>query len=355
MIEKNKRKYCNKKSYLITILFFLLWVVNIDNIAKANNSPKDDLILKSENGDKVAQYLLANRLLSQNIGEKNNDKIFYWYQKSAQQGYADAQFALAMIYLERRNYKKTISWLLEAAKQNHVQSQYYLGVCYRFGFLMNKYDSLRALYWLRRAAEQGYIAAQVELGNLYLYDAGFNTENDEKEGIYWFKTAAKANNDFSAFAQLNLGIITLAQSNYQQALSWFNQACNNKLTDGCHLATMVTQKVSTPKHSKTNSSISLDNLPRCYSLRIEYYPNGQISEKGCQGHFDATGISVGNWYNYDLSGALVQVTYYHPDVFGKDYKIVTTYDKKGKMLTKKIFNYSDLYETEEKELKKIPK
>ena len=94
--------------------------------------------------------------------------------------------------------------------------------------------------------------------------------------------------------------------------------------------------------------------PFCYSLRIDYYPNGQIKEQGCQGHYNATGISVGNWYEYDLLGMPVRTNYYHPDEFGKDYKITTTYDKNGKVLTKKIYNYDNLYETEEKELNEIP-
>lgn len=94
--------------------------------------------------------------------------------------------------------------------------------------------------------------------------------------------------------------------------------------------------------------------PFCYSLRIIYYPNGQIKQQGCQGHYNATGISVGNWYEYDLLGMPVHTNYYHPDEFGKDYKIITTYDKNGRVLTKKIYNYDDLYETEEEELNEIP-
>ena len=102
------------------------------------------------------------------------------------------------------------------------------------------------------------------------------------------------------------------------------------------------------------SLATLTNSSFCYSLRIIYYPNGQTKEQGCQGHYNAAGISVGNWYEYDLSGMTVRTNYYHPDEFGKDYKITTTYDKNGKVLTKKIYNYANLYETEEKELNEIP-
>ena len=102
------------------------------------------------------------------------------------------------------------------------------------------------------------------------------------------------------------------------------------------------------------SLATLTNSSFCYSLRIIYYPNGQTKEQGCQGHYNATGISVGNWYEYDLLGMPVRTNYYHPDEFGKDYKITTTYDKNGKVLTKKIYNYANLYETEEEELNEIP-
>lgn len=102
------------------------------------------------------------------------------------------------------------------------------------------------------------------------------------------------------------------------------------------------------------SLATLTNSSFCYSLRIIYYPNGQIKEQGCQGHYNAAGISVGNWYEYDLLGMPVRTNYYHPDEFGKDYKITTTYDKNGKVLTKKIYNYANLYETEEEELNEIP-
>ena len=102
------------------------------------------------------------------------------------------------------------------------------------------------------------------------------------------------------------------------------------------------------------SLATLTNSSFCYSLRIIYYPNGQTKEQGCQGHYNATGISVGNWYEYDLLGMPVRTNYYHPDEFGKDYKITTTYDKNGKVLTKKIYNYDNLYETEEEELNEIP-
>jgi uncharacterized protein len=217
-------------------MIMLSFMLCHSNILTADTN-KNNLIIQAENGDKIAQYSLANLLLSQNIDKKYNDKVFYWYQQSAQQGYAEAQFALAIIYEELGNDEQAIIWLEKAAKQNHVQSQYSLGVNYRFGFWRVKPDSSKSLYWLTKAAQQDYTAAQVELGNLYLTSSGIDT--DYKKGLYWYKKAAEKNN---AFAQLNLGIIEMAQSNYKQAFFWLNQACKNNLTDACHLASTIKVK-----------------------------------------------------------------------------------------------------------------
>ncbi|OCG46044.1 hypothetical protein A9G35_05980 [Gilliamella sp. Choc5-1] len=226
-------KYLSKKLALIIMLSFILCNSNI----LTANANKNNLIIQAENGDKIAQYSLANLLLSQSVDEKYDDKVFYWYQQSAQQGYAQAQFALAILYEEKDNNEQAIIWLEKAAKQNHVQSQYSLGVNYRFGFLGVKLDNSKALYWLTKAAKQGYTAAQVELGNLYLTSS--EIDPDYKKGIDWYKKAAEANNPF---AQLNLGIIEKAQSNYKTALLWFERACKNNLTDGCQLASEMIAK-----------------------------------------------------------------------------------------------------------------
>ncbi|MCO6565000.1 MAG: hypothetical protein J6581_06105 [Apibacter sp.] len=70
--------------------------------------------------------------------------------------------------------------------------------------------------------------------------------------------------------------------------------------------------------------------------------------------YNATTIPVGLWKTCDEKGDLIETTYYHPDEFGKDYKIVTQY-KNGKVVSKKIYNFDDLYETELKEFFTIPK
>ena len=235
-------KYLNKKFINAVFITCIFWAISL---AKAASSNENNLIIKAANEDKIAQYHLANLLLSKNVDEKYNDKIFYWYQQSAEQGYAEAEFALSVIYSERGDSQQSLIWLEKAAKQNHTKSQYKLGINYLFGFDDVDVDRSKALYFLEKSAEQDYIPAQVELGNLYLTTSVLGSDLDNyKKGLYWYKKAAEKNN---GFAQLNLGIIEMAQSNYQQALLWLNQACNNDLTDACRLASEIMTKIASKK------------------------------------------------------------------------------------------------------------
>jgi TPR repeat protein len=234
--RKNLMKYLNKNLALVIMLFFML--CNVNSVMADSN--KDDLIQQAKSGDKVAQYSLANLLFAQSIDkEKYDDEVVYWYKQSADQGYAKAQFALAMVYRRLKKYGEVIDWLKKAAEQNHVQAQYYLWVEYQFGFSVDydKYDKIEARHWLIKAAEQGYTPAQVELGNLYLIEANDNARYEK--AIYWYKKAAEANDPY---AQLNLGLIEKESLNYNQALYWFKSACKNNFNDACHLASTIKVK-----------------------------------------------------------------------------------------------------------------
>ena len=92
-------------------------------------------------------------------------------------------------------------------------------------------------------------------------------------------------------------------------------------------------------------------LPKLTTI---YFENGVKQYEGFMDMYNATIIPVGLWKTYDEKGDLIETTYYHPDELGKDYKIVTQY-KNGKVVSKKIYNFDDLYETELKELSTIPK
>jgi hypothetical protein len=95
--------------------------------------------------------------------------------------------------------------------------------------------------------------------------------------------------------------------------------------------------------------------PRTY---ISYYNNGNKSVVGTY-DVNPSDLSVspsGLWYVYDsINCWLKETIYYRLAELGKDYKIVTTYNKQGLVVNTKIYNNDVLYETELKELETIPK
>jgi hypothetical protein len=132
---------------------------------------------------------------------------FNQLQKNADQGNAEAQFALAGAYYNgngvARNPVEGARWLLRAAEQGYVPAQCDLGVMYVKGIgVQQSYQD--ALKWLHNAAEQGDGLAQHSLGSVYA--KGFRDKNlgffdrvafakathDYVEAYKWFTLAAKS-------------------------------------------------------------------------------------------------------------------------------------------------------------------
>jgi TPR repeat protein len=85
----------------------------------------------------------------------NEDEAIRLYKQAAEQGYAEAQFQLGIIYKGQGNAHR---------------------------------DTVEAVKWLRMAAEQGHADAQEELG--HSYEFGVGVEIDIKEAEKWYRMAA---------------------------------------------------------------------------------------------------------------------------------------------------------------------
>jgi len=91
------------------------------------------------------------------------------YDIYAEQGKADAQFKLGLIYQNIRvlspDYKKSVFWLTKAAEQDHLEAQVYLGRLFENGYGVEQDDAL-ASYWYHKAAKQGDAEAKEYLTKL---------------------------------------------------------------------------------------------------------------------------------------------------------------------------------------------
>jgi TPR repeat protein len=97
------------------------------------------------------------------------------YLEAAEQGDAQAQYRLGLLYSEGRgaaqNHAEAADWFRKAAEQGLAASQYRLGRAYARG-LGVKQNNEEALKWLRIAAEKGDADAQFMLSGMYIKGQG---------------------------------------------------------------------------------------------------------------------------------------------------------------------------------------
>ena len=65
-------------------------------------NPMEELIVKTESGDVEAQFDLAEK----DWEKEDYEQAFYWYKKAAEQGDADAQNNLGIMYERGYGVKK---------------------------------------------------------------------------------------------------------------------------------------------------------------------------------------------------------------------------------------------------------
>ena len=136
---------------------------------------------------------------------RNFKKAFYWYEKAANNGFANAQYNLALMYKKGegvlRDYKKALYWYRKAANSGLAEAQSNLALMYDEGKGVLR-DYKKALYWYRKAANNGLAEAQFNLA--LMYKKGEGVLRDYKKALYWYTKAA---NNGDAEAQFNLSLM----------------------------------------------------------------------------------------------------------------------------------------------------
>lgn len=120
-------------------------------------------------------------------------KAINMFRKSAEQGYAPAQFDLGLSYERgygvKQNYSEAAEWYRKAADSGNALAQNFLGAAYEEGKGVPR-DYSEAVTWYRKSAEQGYALAQYNLGRCYQDGIGVS---DVNLAIEWFQKAAEQN------------------------------------------------------------------------------------------------------------------------------------------------------------------
>ncbi len=136
-------------------------------------------------------------------------------------------FNKGVSFYDAGRFEDAAKWLRMAAEQGNADAQHILGVIYQSGQGVPQ-DNLEAAKWFRKAAEQGNADAQFNLG--LMNKLGRGVPEDYSAAVRWFQKAADQGQDK---AQLNLGVMYAngegIPQDYVQAHMWFNLAAHNGL------------------------------------------------------------------------------------------------------------------------------
>jgi TPR repeat protein len=146
------------------------------------------LFSMADAGVPEAQYWLGRIDEAGILLPLDKEKSSYWYRKSAEQGYAPAEY---WVCGKRANNEPLESeqCMWRAAENGVPEAQFWLGVAFDQHLWFGVSDEQEAIKWFRKAAEQGNPDAEDTLG--VHYEVGEGVEQDYAKAAYWFRRAAE--------------------------------------------------------------------------------------------------------------------------------------------------------------------
>lgn len=149
----------------------------------------------------LAVFLLATPLLVHALGDpqalaayqaKNFREAMRLYKPLAEQGDAEAAYYVGRMYEKgegvRKDEREVVRWYLKSADGGYAPAQYRVAVGYAYGLAGLPKDQDEAMKWLRRSAEGGHKKAQKILSRAYA-EGRFGLPVDQKQADYWSQKA----------------------------------------------------------------------------------------------------------------------------------------------------------------------
>ena len=221
--------------FALLFLPFLLALENDHRGVPCGNEPLDIPAVgqEAEAGDPTAQYLLGMHYAFgiQNDNDEELTQSVYWFRKSAEQGYSEAEYRLGQAYASgrgvRNDSKAAFYWFRRAAQNGAVNAQFWLGLMYENGRGVKR-NRQQSLKWFLKAAKQSISDAQVRLGQAY--EDGDGVPQDYAQAAEWYRKAAEHVPDYGGAGQgrNDLGLLYLdglgIPQDYVEAYKWFTLA-----------------------------------------------------------------------------------------------------------------------------------
>jgi len=135
-----------------------------------------------------------------------------------------AEFGLSAYYYASDDKTQSMQWLRKSAQHGFPQAEYNLAMLYKVGQGV-PLDAASSLMWFKRAAAQGLLKAQVAVGLDYLNGTGVT--QDYSEAAAWFQKAADREDPGAEYAlgRLYYDGQGLPQD-YAKAFAWLQKAAD---------------------------------------------------------------------------------------------------------------------------------
>lgn len=202
----------------------------IEDILESVDSKFEEFIIENPTIQKLTEYVDREDEMTEEAAEELNNIIFKKAVVYAEQyNIAEAQCMLGEWYAEEEfddyDLVKAAMWYKKSAEQGFAHAQYRYGMC---SCLANgvEGDVNIASYWFSKAAEQGYDVGQFFLAKSYA--VGIGVEKDEKKAFEWYEKSAMQNLANAQFAlagcyEKGLGV----EQNMELAKKWYELAKEN--------------------------------------------------------------------------------------------------------------------------------
>ena len=193
---------------------------SLDSIVESDHTSTTRKL--AEQGDAEAQYALGIKYLKGDGVPPVKSEAVKWLSAAAKQGHSEAQLELTDTYLSygtrnSQELKKATQWLTEAAKQGQPEAQFILGNMHAEGQGVIQ-DFQQAAEWLQLAANAGHVEAMYRLGMMHV--VGDGVPKDRIEAYVWFNLAAAEGNHQAFIARSEVSeLLNAEQINEAQARS----------------------------------------------------------------------------------------------------------------------------------------
>lgn len=168
--------------------------------AKVDNFPEQMKWLRTaaDQGNADAQYAVAYMYqLGQGVPADGAEAL-RWYRKAADQGDAAAMVGIGHFYEKGaqgilKDLAEAERWYRKAADQGNALALGSLAELYEYSYQ----NYTEAMKWYRKGADKGLIFYQLAIGRFY--EKGLGVNRDIRQAIYWYTLAANNEEDFLGF------------------------------------------------------------------------------------------------------------------------------------------------------------